>query len=315
MVKITRPSKVESMDTIITISSIITGISFIIYIPILICHIFGRKKFNRLKVLNLQLVIASIMQGATFFNQGYNTQEYLCVLKGPFNLIPYFCIISTSTLIVYVAYKIIWYPSEEKVNAKFLIVSLMISWGVPILFSGLTLLLTYLIKKDYNHPCWIQDISAVSSFFALCFLSFTVGISYIIVSLVKLNRYVKQYGKDKLSSKFKSRLYRYLALMIFTFLVFIHKLIAFIFEYNHYFLRFFHPILFKYILETTSGPSYVLIYCYNKEIWKSIIDFIFCRKKDKEKKPSKAEMIEKVEPMNIPDDPSVSLSTFQSQML
>lgn len=310
MVKIIRDSKVESMDTIIKISSIITGVSFIFYLPILVIYIFGRKQFTRIKFLNLQLVIASIIQGATFFYQGFNTQEYLCIVKGPFNLIPYFCIISTSTLIVYVAYKLIWNPSGEKVNAKFLIGSLIISWGIPVFFTLSTILLSYLLISDYNHPCWITNISSISCFFILCFLSFGIGIGYLAVSIIKLNRYLKQYGNDELCLKFKKRLYRYLGLIIFTFLVFLHKLIAFIAEYNHYFIRDFLPILFKYIIETINGPLYVLIYCYNEEIWNSIKEFMLCRKNNNENQSSKAEILTKVEQIHLPDEPSVSLSTF-----
>lgn len=310
MVKIIRDSKVESMDTIIKISSIITGVSFIIYLPILVIYIFGPKRFTRIKFLNLQLVIASIIQGATFFYQGYNTQEYLCIVKGPFNLIPYFCIISTSTLIVYVAYKLIWNPSGEKVNAKFLFWSLIISWGIPILFTLSTIVLSLLFKSDYNHPCWIANIISVSCFYIWCFLYFGIGISYLVISIIKLNRYLKQYGNDELCLKFKKRLYRYLVLMIFTFLDFLHKLMGFIAEYHHNFIRDFLPILFKYIIETINGPLYVLIYCYNEEIWNSIKEFILCRKKNNENQSSKEEMLTKVEQIHLPDEPSVSLSTF-----
>lgn len=78
-----RPVKIENYNTILMISSIISGCAYFIYLPIIVTYLCCKGTFNRLKVLQFQLVISAMLQSLTYFYQGYSTQEYLCISKGP----------------------------------------------------------------------------------------------------------------------------------------------------------------------------------------------------------------------------------------
>ena len=151
-VNLFKEPKVEGYNTIFTVSFIISAASFIVYLPIL--FLFLKTPFTRIKVAQLELIISSILQNITFFYKGGNTQEFLCITKGPINLLVYFSTILSSTVIVYIAYDNIWHPNNKKITFCFVSIVTFFSIGIPFIFFIITNILTYYIEIDYNHPCW-----------------------------------------------------------------------------------------------------------------------------------------------------------------
>lgn len=86
-----RPVKIDNYNVILLNFSIISGCTFCIYIPIIVLYLC-KGTFNRLKILQFQLVISAMIQSSTYFYPAYSTQEYLCISKGSFNLLYIFVI-------------------------------------------------------------------------------------------------------------------------------------------------------------------------------------------------------------------------------
>ena len=160
-----RPVKIDNYNIILLISSIISGCAFCIYIPIIVLYLC-KGIFNRLKILQFQLVISAMIQSSTYFYPAYSTQAYLCISKGGFNLFVYFC----KTLIVYVSYNQIWNPNSKSLSYSFIISELLFSWGIPFLYSSIVISISFWFLKDYNHPCLIHDIFSVIVYFSLSFI-------------------------------------------------------------------------------------------------------------------------------------------------
>ena len=127
-----RISKVDNYETIINVSRIISGLSLFVYIPIIVVFFFSPK--TRVKVIQIQLIIASMFHNFTYFLQGTSTQEYLCITKGMVNLLPFFTTITTGTVIVYVALGIVWRPKEQEVTCGFFMKTFVFTWGIPLVY-------------------------------------------------------------------------------------------------------------------------------------------------------------------------------------
>ncbi len=111
-----RPSKIDNYDTIVVIGIIVTSVSSLVYIPIL--FVFFSKSFTRIKVIQIQLILVSILHSITFLYKGSSTQEFLCLTKGMLNLLPYFSTITTETVIVYVALDLVWHQKDQKIKKR-----------------------------------------------------------------------------------------------------------------------------------------------------------------------------------------------------
>ena len=74
------PNKIDNYDTIVLIGRIVTSVFSLVYIPILL--VFFSRAFTRVKVIQLQLIIISILHSFTFLFKGTSTQEFLCITKG-----------------------------------------------------------------------------------------------------------------------------------------------------------------------------------------------------------------------------------------
>lgn len=68
---ITRVYKNDNYDTIVFIGQIVTGITSLVYIPIL--FVFFSSKFTRIKVIQLELLISGIFHNITFIVKGQST--------------------------------------------------------------------------------------------------------------------------------------------------------------------------------------------------------------------------------------------------
>ena len=265
-----RPVKIENYNTILMISSIISGCAYFIYLPIIVTYLCCKGTFNRLKVLQFQLVISAMLQSLTYFYQGYSTQEYLCISKGPLNFFLYFCNLTTATLIVFISYNQIWNPNSKSLSCSFILSELLFSWGIPLIYTILVTLITFGFLKDYNHPCWIHDKYSVIIYFSLSFIYNIIAIGYLILSIYRLGKYIKKYGNNELTSKFLLRLIKYLIFMILCFFLFVHRFSMYLVELNGKVIREFWIILLKYIIESLGAPLYVIIYCYTRDVMNSL---------------------------------------------
>lgn len=255
-----RPVKIDNYNVILLSSSIISGCTFCIYIPIIVLYLC-KGTFNRLKILQFQLVISAMIQSSTYFYPAYNTQAYLCISKGSFNLFVYFCNLTTATLIVYVSYNQIWNPNSKSLSYSFIISELLFSWGIPFLYSAIVTSISFLFLSDYNHPCLIHDLCSVIEYFSLSFIYNSIAIGYLVLSIYRLGKYISKYGKDELTSKFSMRLKKYLIFMILSFFLFVYRFSMYFVELNGEVIREFWTILLKYIFESLGAPLYVIIYC------------------------------------------------------
>ena len=271
-----KESKIDNAETVFLISRIISGISMLIYLPILI--LIFKNKFSRLKVVQLQLLFASFWQSVTYFTKPLNSQEYLCITKGPFNILPYFAEISTSTVIVYVAYNSINYPNNNKVSCSFIFSTIGVGLGIPFLYFIIFMIIFQIVNTDYNHPCKFHHIGAVGIFFALSYIFYVINIGYLVISIIGMNKFIKSYPEEKVGLLFRRRLVKYLIWTSWNLMIFIGKFIMFEFEYHNSVFRGFVNILLKYIIESTSGPIYVIIYCYTHNTTKDF--FSLCKKKE-----------------------------------
>ena len=66
-----RPSKIDNYDTIVVIGIIVTSVSSLVYIPIL--FVSFSKSFTRIKVIQIQLILVSILHSITFLYKGSST--------------------------------------------------------------------------------------------------------------------------------------------------------------------------------------------------------------------------------------------------
>ena len=278
-VNIFKEPKVDGYNTIFTVSFIISASSFIVYLPIL--FLFLKTPFTRIKVAQLELIISSILQNITLFYKGGNTQEYLCITKGPLNLILYFSTILSSTVIVYIAFQNIWNPNDKKITCCFISSVTFFSLGIPFLFFIISIIMSDYIEIDYNHPCWIHNVYIIGVFFVLCYLSLGINLVYIIISIIRMNKYINQYKEDKIGLLFRRRLTKFLIWTIFCILVFIHKFSMFFYEFHNNVMRNFYEILLKSVIESTNGPLYVIIYCYTHKTFSQIKELL-CKKKVKD---------------------------------
>ena len=115
------------------------------------------------------------------------------------------------------------------------------------------------IEIDYNHPCWIHNVYIIGVFFVLCYLSLGINLVCIIISIIRMNKYINQYKEDKIGLLFRRRLTKFLIWTIFCILVFIHKFSMFFYEFHNNVMRNFYEILLKSVIESTNGPLYVII--------------------------------------------------------
>ena len=276
-----RVSKVDNYETILKVSRIISGLSFFVYIPIIVVFFFSQK--TRIKVIQIQLILASIFHSCTYFLRGKSTKEYLCITKGMLNLLPFFATITTGTVIVYVALGIVWRPNEQKVNCGFFLKTFIFTWGIPLVYWVFIAWEFYVKNLDYNHPCWINQPRAVVLFFVCCFTSSGANIIYLFISIIKMNKFIKKYGSDSISVLFRRKL---IIIIIWSILCFAAIIIRFVFyfvELNGNVQRSFGMILAKYIFESICGPMYVVIYCYTRNTLKTFIEIITCKRKESHK--------------------------------
>ena len=271
-----KESKINNAETIFLISWIISGISMLIYLPILI--LIFRNKFSRLKIVQLQLLFSSFWQSFTYFTKPLNSQEYLCITKGPFNILAYLADIATSTVIVNVAYNSIHYPNNNKISCPFLFAVFGVGYGLPLVYFIIVIIFFEIVDKDYNHPCKLHQSWAVASFFVLCYICYIINIGYLVKSIIGMNKFIRDYPEEKVGVLFRRRLSKYLIWTSWNFLEFINKFILFELESHGFVFREFGIILLKYIIESTSGPLYVIIYCYTHNTMKEF--FSLCKKKE-----------------------------------
>ena len=270
-------SKIDNADTVFLIGKIISGISFIVYIPILI--VFLSKPLTRIKVIQYELIFCSIGQSISYLMKPLNNQEYLCITKGPFNVLTHFILIALSTVIVYVAYSTIQNPNNNRITWPFVLAVTAIGQGIPIMYLLIHLILFEYFYFDYNHPCKIHHIRAVILFFSMSYIFFIINIGYVIKTILGINQFIKDYPEETIGVLFKKRLVKYLIWTLWIFVVFIIKFVFYFFEYNQNVIRNFPHMLAKYIVETTSGALYVLIYCYTHNTLNKL--FSLCKKKKK----------------------------------
>lgn len=271
-----KESKIDNAETVFLISRIISGISMLIYIPILI--LIFKNKFSRLKVVQLQLLFCSFWQSITYFTKPMNSQEYLCITKGPFNILAHLAEIATSTVIVYVAYNSINYPNNNNVSCSFIFSTIGVGSGIPLLYFITHIIIFEILDTDYNHPCQFHHIGAAGIFFALSYIFYVINIGYLVISIIGMNKFIKSYPEEKVGLLFRRRLVKYLIWTSWNLIIFIAKFIMFEFEYHNSVFRGFVTILLKYIIESTSGPIYVIIYCYTHNTLKEF--FSLCKKKE-----------------------------------
>ena len=271
-----KESKIDNAETVLLISRIISGISMLIYLPILI--LIFKNKFSRLKVVQLQLLFSSFWQSFTYFTKPMNSQEYLCITKGPFNILAHLAEIATSTVIVYVAYNSINYPNNNKVSCSFIFSTIGVGSGIPLLYFITHIIIFETLDMDYNHPCKFHHIGAAGIFFALSYIFYVINIGYLVISIIGMNKFIKSYPEEKVGLLFRRRLVKYLIWTSWNLIIFIGKFILFEFEYHNSVFRGFVNILLKYIIESTSGPIYVIIYCYTHNTLKEF--FSLCKKKE-----------------------------------
>ena len=301
-----RISKVDNYETIINVSRIISGLSLFVYIPIIVVFFFSPK--TRVKVIQIQLIIASMFHNFTYFLRGTSTQEYLCITKGMLNLLPFFTTITTGTVIVYVALGIVWRPKEQEVTCGFFMKTFVFTWGIPLVYLLYYGWFFYFKERDYNHPCWINDRVAVVIFFVCCFLSFGANVIYLLISIAKMNQFIKQYGSDTISALLRRKLIVISIWSIICFAVFIMRFVYYFVELSGSVIRDFGTILGKYIFESISGPMYVIIYCYTRNTLKTFFEKISCKRNISHKGDS----IEEIECQNNSDvllDESIDLNT------
>lgn len=268
-------TKIDNADTVFLIAKIISGISYIVYIPILI--LFLSKPFTRLKVVQFELLLTSIGQSYTYFTKPLNNQEYLCITKGPFNIFTHFELIANSTVLVYVAYNSIQNPNKNKITWPFFLGVTAIGDGIPIVYCIAHLIIFEVFYVDYNHPCKFHHIIAIGIFFSMSYIFFIVNLVYLIRTIIGMNKFIKSFPEEKSGPLFRRRLLKYLIWTLWNFFVFIMKFVLFFYEYHNNVIRNFPHLLAKYIFETISGPLYVLIYCYTHNTMQEL--FSLCKKK------------------------------------
>ena len=141
----------------------------------------------------------------------------------------------------------------------------------------------YIKQRDYNHPCWMSDRVAVVIFFVCCFLSFGANVIYLLISIAKMNQFIKQYGSDTISALLRRKLIVISIWSIICFAVFIMRFVYYFVEFYGSVIRDFGTILGKYIFESISGPMYVIIYCYTRNTLKTFLEIITCKRKESHK--------------------------------
>ena len=270
------PNKIDNYDTIVLIGRIVTSVFSLVYIPILL--VFFSRAFTRVKVIQLQLIIISILHSFTFLLKGTSTQEFLCITKGMVNLLPYFSTITTETVIVYVALDLVWNQKDQRITISFFFRTFFFSLGIPLIYWIINVYLFYGPYADYNHPCWFNGLTTIIIFFNCCFVSFGINLGYLILSIIRMNKFIARYGKDEICVAFKKKLYIYLIWSLICFIFFLLKVIGFSIEYKGYVIRNFLLILVKYLFEVIRGPIYVVIYCYTKNTMSNFWTLLTCNR-------------------------------------
>ena len=189
------------------------------------------------------------------------------------NLLPYFSTITTETVIVYVALDLVWHQKDQKITLSF-----FFSLGIPPIHWTINI---YLFKGpylDHNHPCWIHGLETIIVFFVCCFVSFGINLGYLVLSIIRMNKFIAQYGEDEICSAFKKKLYIYLIWSLICFFFFLIKVIGFTIEYRNNVIRNFTIILVKYLFEIIRGPIYVIIYCYTNNTMSNFWTIVKCNR-------------------------------------
>ena len=261
-----RESKVDNIELIRTITIIIYYVSFVFYLPMLFLIFKGfiKKCFSQIRIINLFIIIASILQGFSFLFGYHNTQESLCIMKGPLNLSFLLCLLFSATAYVFVSFRQMWKTNDKQSKLKFFVFIFL--WCVfcpSLIYFWYVFFINY--YHDYNHPCWISKPISYIILFSLYFLGLFIAIIFLFKSMSNLNKFMNANPDSKdLSLKFKRRLLHYIFVMFLNFCIFILKLVMFLIEHRGYVIRNFWANLIRYLLDITNGPIFVIIYCYDE---------------------------------------------------
>ena len=301
-----RESKVDNIGLIRKITIIINFASFAIYLPVLFLIFKGliKKCFSQIRIINFFIIFASILQGITFLTGYHNTQESLCVMKGPLNLSFLLCLLFSATAYVYVSFRQMWKTNDKQSKWKFFLFLFLCCLFFP-LFTAFCFFLMLNIVHDYNHPCWITKTVSPIILFTLYFGGLFIAIVFLFKSMSNLIKFMHENPESKdLCLKFKRRLIYYLLVMFFTFSIFILKLVMFFIEYHDYVIRNFWANLIRYLLDIINGPIFVIAYCYDDASINELKNL--CSSK---KTKSNSSIAREIDELNIVDDDEDDLNT------
>lgn len=182
--------------TIITCATI-SGISFIIYIPLLIVHLANIRKMTFISSFNFQMLLSSILHSVTFFVQHFNQYLFRCGTKGPLNMIAILLSVGIATNISYISFNTLWNVKLTTSPPTYMKAILLI-FGliIPITFPILLIAIRAIFDRDTqitDVKCWNESNTLQHVYNAMAFAYYLISFCFLVRCIYKLRKF---YGNN-----------------------------------------------------------------------------------------------------------------------